>query len=105
MNIKSSFKDIRSYIDKLEKEINNIPEKVNVDIHQLINLLNEIDEQYEESCKEGDKDCGEEIGTIYNGEYGENLEFYIEASHWHEVSLFLRKMKIELKLKDINENN
>lgn len=60
----------------------------------LLNLVEEcenIDAYYEEWCEELDEETGEDIGTSYK--HGVSLEFQIEASWWHKVSLALRQLK------------
>lgn len=54
----------------------------------LIEKCEIIEERYKEYCEECDDSFGYEPGTSYKE--GVNMEFYIESSDWHQISLALR---------------
>jgi hypothetical protein len=60
-------------------------------VRELIARCRDIDEHYKEYCAECDVNWGEEPGTSYKE--GVNMEFYIESSDWHDISLELRKLE------------
>lgn len=59
-------------------------------ITDLISACQKIEYHYQEFCKEMDENFGDEPGTSY--EEGVNIEYYIEADWWHDVSVALRKL-------------
>lgn len=61
-------------------------------ISDLIQACSMIEDYYrEEFCPALDREYGDPEGTTYK--VGANLEFYIEADWWHEVSLALRRLQ------------
>ena len=69
-------------------DLDNAPEAA--EMRDLFKALKSIDDYYKnEFCKELDETYEETPGTTYKN--GISLEFEIEASWWHEVSLILRK--------------
>ncbi len=59
----------------------------------LLRTLLILDERYKEFTLSWDEDDDEDPGTVYNSKYGVNVEFYIEASDWHDISKALRVWK------------
>ena len=57
----------------------------------LIEACEAIDAHYKEFCDWNDEEDGIKFGTTY--EEGMNVEYQIEASWWHDVSLALRKLR------------
>ena len=83
---------VRSAIFTLEhvlEDLKSAPEKEN--IVDLIKACELIDEKYQEMCSEFDRDDKLIPGTTYT--HGINIEFYIEANWWHDVSEALRKLR------------
>lgn len=79
---------LRRALDVLIDELDDEPK-----VGQVIDLLHScqvIDAYYKHLCDETDHFDGVAEGTSY--ENGINIEFYIEASWWHEVSLALRAL-------------
>lgn len=56
----------------------------------MLQAVRVLDEHYKEFCNEFDENDGSSEGTTYK--QGINIEFYIEADLWHDVSLALRKI-------------
>lgn len=61
-------------------------------ITDLVEACKVIDDHYKMYCEEFDVDDDVPRGTTYNE--GVNIEFYIEADWWHDVSLALRKLGV-----------
>lgn len=58
----------------------------------LLEMLYAVDDYYKEWCEEDDDRNDLAKGTTY--ETGDmNIEFYIEAEWWYEISKHLRRMK------------
>ena len=55
----------------------------------LLRALLALEEHYKEFCLSMDDNYQEPDGTTYRD--GINIEFYIEASDWHDISVALRK--------------
>lgn len=82
----------RNIIDRVVEELKTSPEKCA--IVDLLKACEVIDAYYrKEYCDTSDEDYGEPIGTAYK--HGISLEFYIESSWWHDVSVQLRKLRDE----------
>jgi hypothetical protein len=58
----------------------------------LLQALEQIDLRYNEWCNTMDMQWGQTEGTSY--EDGISMEFYLEATDWHKVSVILRKLKM-----------
>lgn len=85
-------KGIQTRIDEVIQDLEDAPEKA--DIIDLIKACEFLDEDYKENfCDSNDRMESLPIGTTYNEEHGEYMEYYCEASAWHEVSKILRKMR------------
>ena len=52
-------------------------------------------EPIKEYCDELDVANGDEVGTAYRDD--PNVEFYIDTSNWHDISLALRKLNLGAK--------
>ena len=61
----------------------------------IIRALTKMDERYREFCNRFDEEDGKDLGTTYEDDFGPSVEFYVEADHWHELSLALRQWKAE----------
>lgn len=84
---------IKYEADLIKESLNKTPEKAY--IADLLKACTALDNYYKQWCDEGDEDCGDAKGTTYNSKGGISMEFYIEASDWHQVSLALRKLTNE----------
>jgi len=88
MSIKDDIEIAQRYLQKVQKGIEDTP---NLEaLNELMEALIPIEMHYRDFCEGCDQDFGDEPGTTY--EDGISLEYYIEASWWHEVSLALRKL-------------
>jgi len=58
---------------------------------QMLDALEVIEDHYREFCEGCDKDFNFPDGDTH--EKGINLEYYIEASWWHDVSKQLRLLR------------
>ncbi len=76
-------------IDEAINELERSPEKEIVS--ELIAACKRIDIHYKEACEEIDAALREKNGTAYRD--GWNMEYYIESSLWHDVSVQLRKLE------------
>lgn len=63
----------------------------NEGILALVEACEVVDRQYKTMCDELDEEVGDVAGMGY--ERGISIEFYIEASDWHDISIALRKIK------------
>lgn len=84
--------EAKRLIDDVKTAIEEKPEIKEADlIKKLIQTCEMLDVRYKEYCDALDEEFGEEPGGCYkNGVY---MEFYIEASDWHKISLALRELK------------
>jgi len=90
--ITDNIRRIRNILDHSEKVIAETDAlSRTLHIRDLVEKLQAIDDYYKNCCDETDYECGETPGTTY--EEGTSIEFYIESSDWHEVSLILRELK------------
>ena len=74
----------RSVVTDLKKA----PEKEA--IVSLLQVCQELDLYYQEYCRDDELEYYRDKKNTY--ELGLNMEFYIEGSQWHEVSIALRKL-------------
>jgi hypothetical protein len=79
----------KTQIDQALHQLNTAPEKGQ--IADLIAACEVIDMAYKLMCREDDDDMQVPAGTSYKE--GMDIEFYIEASWWHDVSVALRELK------------
>ncbi|KKL48395.1 hypothetical protein LCGC14_2325960 [marine sediment metagenome] len=82
-------KQARRLIHEAINELERSPEKEIVS--ELIAACKRIDIHYKEACEEIDAALREKKGTAYRD--GWNMEYYIESSLWHDVSVQLRKLE------------
>ncbi len=83
----------RDYINSVIRDIENAPQKEA--IVDLLKVCQSLDEYYKEYCDELDVANGDEVGTAYRDD--PNVEFYIDTSNWHDISLALRKLNLGAK--------
>ncbi len=99
MSIKSDIETAEQYLNRAKESLDEVP---NVEaLSELLDALFVIENYYRDRfCPEMDEDFGDDPGTTY--EDGANIEFYIEADWWHDVSKAIRKLKLfpELDEKD-----
>lgn len=92
MLIKEQLEFANSYINKALNLLEEAPEA-----DALVSLLlrcRALDEYYKQWCNDLDNLYGDEPGTAYKE--GTSMEFYIESSDWHALSLELRKLEEKL---------
>lgn len=83
---------VRDRIDRVIDDMNNAPEKS--DIIELIKACETLDGHYKEHfCEENDREEDLPIGTTYNSDDGECIEYYLEAGAWHTISRILRNLR------------
>ena len=85
MNVKELREILNNVLDRLEEA----PEKEA--IVGLLEACEVIDEHYKSYCEELEEQGGDEPGSLYKD--GVSIEYYIEASWWHDVSVQLRKLR------------
>jgi hypothetical protein len=76
-------------LGELKTELENTPK--DEALRALIKACEDLDVYYKEFCNELDHEYDVPEGTTY--EEGFNMEFYIEAYQWHEISLALRTLR------------
>jgi len=91
-------RDIEWDLQQVENLLTRIRERIEADediglLAELMETVGVLDERYKEFCDEIDREDGEEVGSMYNDEFGPNIEFYIEADDWHKISLAFRKLR------------
>ena len=85
-------KTARRLIHEAINDLENAPRTETVS--ELLAACERIDEHYKECCEEIDIGLHEKKGTAYRD--GWNMEYYIESSLWHDVSVQLRKLRDDL---------
>lgn len=88
MKLSQHLRDIADIAARAEAELAEVPEKEA--IVTLLNACANIEEHYKDWCKLTDSDFDLSEGETYRD--GTSMEFYIESSWWHEVSLALRAL-------------
>lgn len=84
-----NLKQIQRYADSALAELDRTPQQEA--IMELMETCQKIDDYYRDYfCEEFKEMDGDDI---YNSEGGVNVEFYIEADDWHDISKALRKIK------------
>ena len=88
--------NIRMYVEQAVTRLTKALERIDNEpalgvITDLIEACEEIDRHYKAMCDETDDYHKDPVGTSY--ENGINIEFYIETSWWHTISLALRKLR------------
>ena len=87
-DLKQARRLLHEYIEDFE----NTPEReISEAIAELLVACERIDDHYKEVCEEIDNALREKKGTAYRD--GWNMEYYIESSLWHDVSVQLRKLR------------
>lgn len=86
--ISEHLNNISRSVQAIEKELQNTPEIEA--ISELLKACRSLDDYYQTFCERHDELDGYPLGTTYKE--GCDIEFYIEASWWHEISLQLRKL-------------
>jgi len=89
MSIKQDIEIAQAYLKKVKRGIEDTP---NLEaLNELMEALIPIELHYRDNfCAGCDRDFGDEPGSAY--EEGISMEYYIESSWWHDVSLALRKL-------------
>lgn len=85
----------RNYLETIRDRLTKVlalmdAEPAMCQVTDLIESCVNIDEHYKLLCDEIDDSNDDPMGTTY--EVGMNIEFYIEAAWWHEVSKALREL-------------
>ena len=89
MKLRHDINLAKSALDRIERALDEQQQVEALD--ELVRVCRDLDEHYENTCNELDRDAGDPEGTHYKG--GWNMEFYIESFMWHRISLALRKLK------------
>lgn len=91
MTIINNLESAQQYIDAALHDLKETPEKDA--LNSLLNACENIDTYYKETfCASCDSEYGDEKEG-YTYENGISLEFYIEASWWHDVSKAIRLLR------------
>lgn len=92
MKVNDRLRTMKNLIDVIIDQ-NEKAEKLakNEGILALVEACEVIDRQYKTMCDELDEEVGDDVGMGY--EHGISIEFYIEATDWHDISIALRKIK------------
>lgn len=83
--------EAKELIKSVQTELEGSPDYENIGrFKRLIEACEVIEERYKEYCEGCDDDLGLKSGETYKE--GIHMEFYIESSDWHEISLALREL-------------
>jgi hypothetical protein len=90
---------IKEHVEDAIKCLNSInwEKQSNLDyFSDLVDALTTIEEEYQSLCEDLDYELyHDRKDSCYD--FGPNIEFQIEASDWHRISLILRKINPHLR--------